>query len=181
MKRLSVFVGVVIFLMFAFMSSSFAYQKTLGLTDREIVEKLTKLEEGQKALQKEMEIRFNDINKRFDDVNKRFDDINRRFGDINRRFDDVNRRFDDLNRSVNKRFDDMNNRLNTISNLIVGAMGVFAVLIATVIGLVFWDRKSLIDASVRKVETDSRLIKALQELSKEDAKVAKVLKMFGLL
>ncbi len=46
-----------------------AYQKTASLTDKEIIERLTRLEEGQKGLNK----RFDDVNKRFDDVNKRID------------------------------------------------------------------------------------------------------------
>ncbi|GAB6162859.1 hypothetical protein JCM12298_20190 [Desulfothermus naphthae] len=33
--------------------SAFCYQKNTSLTDREIIERLTKLEEGQKALQKD--------------------------------------------------------------------------------------------------------------------------------
>jgi len=156
MKKVPVFVVLIISLIFILKSPVFAYQKTLGLTDKEIVERLIKLEEGQKALQKEMNIRFTDINKRFDDVNRRFDDINRRL-------------------------DDINNRINKLANILIGAMSIFTILIATIIGLIFWDRKTTIDAAVRKVETDSRLIKALQELSKEDAKVAKVLRMFGLL
>ncbi|MCK4390067.1 MAG: hypothetical protein KAV83_07515 [Desulfobacterales bacterium] len=46
--------------------------------DQEIIERLIKLEEGQKAL-----------NQRFDDINGRFDDINGRFDDVNRRIDDL--------------------------------------------------------------------------------------------
>ncbi|RKX58790.1 MAG: hypothetical protein DRP37_07525 [Thermodesulfobacteriota bacterium] len=41
-----------------------AVEKAPRITDREIVERLTRLEEGQKAL-----------NKRFDDVNRRIDDL----------------------------------------------------------------------------------------------------------
>ncbi len=39
--------------------------------DQEIIERLIKLEEGQKALNQ----RFDDINGRFDDVNRRIDDL----------------------------------------------------------------------------------------------------------
>jgi len=52
-------------------------------------------------------------------------------------------------------------------------------------GLVFWDRKTLIEkakeSTVKKIETDSRLIKALRELAKTDKKLAEVMKSFGLL
>jgi len=43
-----------------------------------ILERLARLEEGQKAL-----------NQRFDDVNNRFNDINNRFNDMGGRFDEV--------------------------------------------------------------------------------------------
>ncbi len=46
-------------------------QERLSVTDKEIVERLTRLEEGQKALNQ----RIDDVNKRIDDVNKRIDDL----------------------------------------------------------------------------------------------------------
>jgi len=128
---------------------SLAYQKTLGLTDKEIVERLTKLEEGQKALQKQMNAMQVQMDRRFDNVNKRLDDLN--------------------------------NRIDKLINIMIGIMSAFSVLVVALMGLVFWDRKTLINAAVRKVEVDSRLVKALRELSKEDEKLAKVMKTFGLL
>ncbi len=50
------------------------------LSDREIVERLTKLEEGQKH-----------IDKRFDGVDKRFDDLR---SEMNSRFQAIDKRFD---------------------------------------------------------------------------------------
>jgi len=50
-------------------------EEKITISAREIVERLTRLEEGQKALNQ----RFDDMNKRFDDMNKRFDDMNKRF------------------------------------------------------------------------------------------------------
>jgi len=41
------------------------------ISDKEIVERLTRLEEGQRNIDK----RFDDVNKRIDDVNKRIDDL----------------------------------------------------------------------------------------------------------
>ena len=70
--------------------------------DRELVERMVRVEEELKA-QRELLLthvqasdrRFGDVNRRFEDVNERFDDVNKRFDDINRRFEDVNERFDD--------------------------------------------------------------------------------------
>ncbi len=63
-----------------------AVERAPRITDREIVERLTRLEEGQKALNK----RIGDVNKRFDDVNKRIDDLR---AEMNGRFDTLQRMF----------------------------------------------------------------------------------------
>ena len=43
------------------------------ISDREIVERLTRLEEGQKALNQRIDDLRNGMNSRFDEMNKRFD------------------------------------------------------------------------------------------------------------
>ncbi len=76
--------GVVfLFLAFEFsMSLCSAVEVAERISDREIVERLTRIEEGHKSL-----------NNRFDDVNKRIDDLghimNARFGDVNERLGDI--------------------------------------------------------------------------------------------
>ena len=159
-KKIIIGLSIITFIFSVFPLRAFSYQKTMGLTDKEIVERLTKLEEGQRALRAEMNRRFEDINKRFEDMNKRFEDINKRF---------------DL---LNKRISDLVHTTNTM-------MVVFGGLVVAMMGLVFWDRKTLIEkakeSAVKKIETDSRLIKALRELAKTDKKLAEVMKSFGLL
>ena len=55
---------IILLVLLAIMVSNgcFAYQKTVSLTDKEIIERLTRLEEGQKA-----------INQRLEEMNKRID------------------------------------------------------------------------------------------------------------
>jgi predicted nuclease with TOPRIM domain len=95
MRKMIIFAGLMAILLVPMVAV--AVEKAPRITDREIVERLTRLEEGQKA-----------INKRFDDVNGRFDDVNMRINDLraemNGRFDDVNGRFDDLRAEMNDRF-----------------------------------------------------------------------------
>ena len=67
----------------------FAIETAPRISDREIVERLTRLEEGQKTI----EMRFDDVNRRIDDVNKRIDDLR---SEMNRRFEAVDKRFDTL-------------------------------------------------------------------------------------
>jgi len=61
-------------------SPLFAIETAPRISDREIVERLTRLEEGQKTI----EMRFDDVNRRFDDVNRRIDDLR---SEMNSRFD----------------------------------------------------------------------------------------------
>ena len=62
----------------------FAFETAPRISDREIVERLTRLEEGQKSLRSEMNGRFDDVNRRIDDLrsemNSRFDTIQWMFG-----------------------------------------------------------------------------------------------------
>ena len=55
---------IILLVLLAIMVSNgcFAYQKTVSLTDKEIIERLTRLEEGQRA-----------INQRLEEMNKRID------------------------------------------------------------------------------------------------------------
>ena len=59
-----------------------AVEKAPRISDREIVERLTRLEEGQKNI----ESRFDDVNRRFDDINSRIDDLR---SEMNSRFDTI--------------------------------------------------------------------------------------------
>jgi len=57
----------------------YAIETAPRISDREIVERLTRLEEGQKSLRSEMNSRFNDLrsemNSRFEAIDKRFDTL----------------------------------------------------------------------------------------------------------
>ncbi len=79
-----------------------AVEKAPRITDKEIIERLTRLEEGQRA-----------INKRIDDVNKRIDGLER----------GLNKRIDDLRAEMNDRFNTLQWMLGlfiTISLIILG-------------------------------------------------------------
>ena len=73
---------MILFFILAGLSRAPSYERAKRISDREIITRLTRLEEGQKSM-----------NNRFDDMNN---SMNRRFDDVNRRFDDMNRRFDDV-------------------------------------------------------------------------------------
>ena len=79
---------LIILLSFAFQPPSFAADVAPRITDREIVERLTrletKLEEGQKALHKRIDDLRSEMNGRFGIIDKRIDDLR---SEMNGRFD----------------------------------------------------------------------------------------------
>ena len=130
------------------------------ITDKEIIERLTRLEEGQKSILREIDKRFEAIDRRFETIDKRFEAIDRRFEAIDRRFDQLN-------------------------NLIIGIIGAFSAIVAVTIGFAIWDRRSMIRPFEDKVEelrkTDQKFLEILKTLAREDKKLAEVLKSFGIL
>ena len=77
-----VFLCIVALFFFSIPALSQISEEKIIISGKEIAERLTRLEEGQKAL-----------NKRIDDTNKRIDDLR---AEMNRRFDDVNKSIDIL-------------------------------------------------------------------------------------
>ena len=88
-----------------------AVERAPRISDREIVERLTRLEEGQKAL-----------NKRFDDVNKRIDDLRA----------EMNGRFNDLCAEMNGRFQSMDKRFDILQRM----LGFFIAISLVILGFV---------------------------------------------
>jgi len=131
-------VGLAVVLLFS--SMAFAVQKAPRITDREIVERLTRLEDGQKALNKRIDDLDNKLNKRIDDLraemNSKFADVNKRIDDVNRRIDDLraemNGRFSDLRSEMNARFDSMNARFDTLQWM----LGLFITIALVILGFV---------------------------------------------
>jgi len=96
---------------------------------------------------------------------------------VDQRFNALDQRFDD----VNKRIDDLYTFLWILTAIFMSISGV-------AISLAFWDRKTSVEMSVKKsiekIEKEGlpkQLLDVLRELSKDDQKVANVLKQFKLL
>jgi len=75
MKNLSVILLPIVFTLILCNSSTFAIETAPHISDREIVERLTRLEEGQGALREEVKQLREDMNKQFDRVDAQFDRI----------------------------------------------------------------------------------------------------------
>jgi len=66
----------IVFILILFCNSvCWAVEVAPRITDREIVERLSKLEEGQKAILREMDQRFESIDQRFESIDQRFDQL----------------------------------------------------------------------------------------------------------
>ena len=108
---------------------------------------------------------------------------NKRFEDMNKRFEDMNKRFEELREDMNKRFEQMMKFMELM-------LLIFTSLVVAVIGFAYWDRRTIIrkakEESVEEVgrrfslEQIKKLIEVLRELAREDEKVARVLRQFGL-
>ena len=96
--------------------------------------------------------------------------------------------FKEFKESTNKRFEDMNRRFDEQMKFMEIMVGVFTALVVAIIGFALWDRRTMIRRA--KEETIEALVErgivgklldAMRELAKEDVKVARVLRHFGLL
>ena len=123
------------------------------ITDKEIIERLTRLEEGQKSILREMD--------------KRFEAIDRRFETIDKRFEAMDRRFDQLN--------------NLIIGIIGAFSAIVAVTIGFAIWDRRSMIRPFEDKVEELRKTDQKFLEILKTLAREDKKLAEVLKSFGIL
>jgi len=101
-----------------------------------IEERIIRLEEGQRSLE------------------KRLDDLR---ADMNQRFVAVDKRFDDMG----KRFDDLNHRLNDIMTFLQILVGVLAAMAVGIFGtlLMMWRRLVKVEADVALLSSQFRLVR----------------------
>ncbi len=154
------------------------------ISDREIIESLAEIKNGQKTVIIQLEALKELTEERFKQVDKRFEQVDRRFEQVDKRFEQIDKRFE----QVNKRFGE------TIE-LITTLFGSLIVLIIAVLGYSIWDRRTMtkkVSERVKKVEADLdvenidgsklfRLIEVLKNLSKKDRRLKEVLHSFNLL
>ena len=145
-----------------------AVEAAPALTDREIVERLTGLEEGLNGVRTEVGLLRADMGQLRADMDQQNqqlrEDMGQLRGDINLQFD---RQF----------------------QLTLGLLGTFTVLVAATISFALWDRRTMlrpVEGRVRHLEEDlaahppRALLEALRHLSQRDPELASVLKNFNL-
>nr|VFJ60187.1 MAG: hypothetical protein BECKDK2373B_GA0170837_109020 [Candidatus Kentron sp. DK] len=139
------------------------------ISDREIIESLSALKEGQKSLDARLDAMEKRFDQRFEDMEKRFDE---RFAAIDQRFEAVNQRFEDMEKRFNERFESMakglnerfkaidqrfeaiDRRFDSIERILGWILNLLSVLILGIIGLVgfvIWDRKTALRPLEKRV------------------------------
>ncbi len=171
---------IFLLLIFLFMFSSVCFAMT-SAEEKKLFQDIAEIKATLKVFMEQVDKRFEQIDKRFEQIDKRFEQVDKRFEQVDKRFEIVNIRFEELREDMNKRFDQMMNFLWILT-------AIFTTLTATVIGFAYWDRRTIIrkarDEAIERIEREGRLrdlINALRELSREDRKLAAVLRQFSLL
>ncbi|NDY73804.1 hypothetical protein DO021_11580 [Desulfobacter hydrogenophilus] len=160
-----------------FCSAVHAVETAPRISDREIVESLTELKQGQKNLNQRIDDLIYNMDKRFEAMDKRFDSIDKRF------------------ETVDKRFEAMHNMILTLF------CSVMALVIA-LMGYMVWDRKTAqqpLRSKMLKLEENyhevntlleiqnpsgpvvARILASFRKLAETDEKVAAILKTYSLL
>jgi len=177
MQYLKNFTGLFIVFNLLNITGVFADDLSIHQTNLNLVERVTKLEEGLKAIVTEMRTRFEmmekSFDKRFESIDKRFElmennfnnrfesltrEMNQQFASVNKRidlltdqnnkrFESVDKRIDLLTDQNNKRFDALENQYNYQGNI---NLAMFSAIIA-LIAYVIWDRRSTIDKVISQV------------------------------
>nr|VFJ61836.1 MAG: hypothetical protein BECKFW1821B_GA0114236_10684 [Candidatus Kentron sp. FW] len=172
------------------------------ITDREIIESLSTLKEGQKTLEQ----RFDSMEKRFDSMEKRFDSMEKRF---DKRFDAMEKRFNDqlevMDRQSEDRFEAMDKRfgdLHWVLGWVLNLLSILIVGVLSILSFVIWDRRTALRPIEKRVDALeraeeqlhhnlesphekgshlTRLLQALREKAKTDPEFATVLRSYSLL
>ena len=137
----TVIISIILILSF---NISYGIEIAPRITDKEIVERLTKLEQGQ-----------NSLNKRIEDLEQ----------SLNKRIDDVNKRIDSLEYSLNKRIDDLRNEMQNSFNILEWMLAIFISILIVIIGFILkidWQlHKKIvkIEENIRNQENEINFVK----------------------
>ena len=175
------------FILTGFLALSFlpgpvwAVEAAPALTDREIIERLTRLEEGQTAIRAEMgQLRA--------DMDKQVGQLRAEIGQLRA---DTDKQVSQLREEMQQLRDDINAQFDRLYQLLLGLLGTFTALVLATIGFALWDRRTMlrpVEKRVTNLEEEiagnrprtAALLDALRPFSQRDPELAAVLKNFNL-
>ena len=120
-----------------------AVEAVPALTDREIVERLTRLETGQTAVRAE-------VGQLREDMNRQTQQLRAEMGQLR---GDMNRQTQQLRAEMGQLREDMNLQFARQFRLTVALLGAFAALVAAIIGFALWDRRTMLRPFERSVRS----------------------------
>ena len=88
---------------------------------------------------------------------------------------------------IEKRFEQVERQIDRLINIMLAIFAGQIALVATVIGVLIWDRRTVVkkatDDALEKFESGKfkNLLEAMKDLAKEDEKIARALKKYNLL
>ena len=105
---------------------------------------------------------------------------------LNIRFDDMNKRFDDLRAEMNKRFESIDKRFDALQGFMLWGFGITFSGMFILIGFILWDRRTTLAPVVNEtkelkeiidlLKKDDRVLKTiLKEYAKENEAFAKIM------
>ena len=161
---------------------AWAVEAAPALTDREIVERLTRLEEGLQGVRDAIQQLRADLQQLRADIQQLREDMNRQDQQLR----------EDMNRHIQQLREDMDKQFARQFRLTLAVLGTFTALVVAIIGFALWDRRTMIrpfERTVKSLEEDlstnrqriEALLEALRSLGQRDPEVANVLKQFNLL
>ena len=135
------------------------------------------------------------LKKEVSNLKEDMNELKREVAEIKGELRQMNKRFDDMTRHINERFADINKRIeelgkriDDLKDVMLAMFAGLVVLVITVIGFAFWDRRTVVKKAVEEskaqIESEGKLrdvIRVLKELAKSDEKVANAMRKVGLL
>ena len=152
------------------------------LSDREVIERLTRLEAGQDRLAAKIDANTAAIAQLREDMNTQIDRLR----------EDTNTQTAQLREDMNTQFKRIEAQFDRLHNLMLGIIGAFVVLVTATIGFALWDRRTMLrplENRVKAVEAEQArdherldsVHAAFRALGQGDERVAGVLRQFRLL
>ncbi|MBX6423138.1 hypothetical protein [Thermosulfurimonas sp. F29] len=165
-----------------------------SVSNRQIYAKLLEMDRRLANLEKRQDIleaRYESLEKRLEDfraeMNGRFQDLR---AEMNGKFDDLrgemNGKFEDLRAETNAKFDLLSSRLDDLTKYMGWMVAGIFVLVAAVVGLIIWDRRTAARLAAREAERSFRaevekVLNVLRERARTDGELAAILRNYGLL
>ena len=165
-----------------------AVEAAPALTDREIAEGLTRLEEGLNGVRTEIGLLRADLGQLRVGLGQLRADIDKQNQQLRTEMSQLRADMNEQNRQLRE---DMNLQFTYQFRLTLALLGAFTVLVAATISFALWDRRTMmrpLEVRVKSLEDDlavsqpraQALLEALRNLSQRDPELASVLKNFNL-